>query len=179
MLRWVPIVAVTGSVAKTTTVRMLLAALNLPLTDLLRSNRNGMWAVSRRLLEIDRAGLMGRQAVAVAPDIAIVTAVASEHLETLGSLQRIARENARRVAGLRPGGVAVLNGDDPRVRAMAREAPGPVWTYGFGPDNDVRATDMAVDGRAGCGSPRWCVASRWRWRSRSSGATWCRRHSRP
>lgn len=157
-LRQVRITAVTGSVGKTTTVRMLLAVLGLPQTKLLRLLVNGMWAVPRRLFEIgpgarrgvieigiDREGLMDRQADAVAPDIAVITAVAGEHLETMGSLDTIAREKARLLAGLRPGGVAVLNGDDPRVRAMARAAPGPVWTFGFGPDNDVRAVDVAVD----------------------------------
>lgn len=157
-LRRVRIVAVTGSVGKTTTVRMLLAVLGLPLTELLRLLLNGMWAVPRRLLEIgpgarwavieigiDRAGLMARQADAVAPDIAVITAVAGEHLETLGSLDAIAREKVRLLAGLRPGGVAVLNGDDPRVRAMAPAARGQVWTFGFGPDNDVRAVEVVVD----------------------------------
>ncbi|MFO1048392.1 MAG: Mur ligase family protein [Geminicoccaceae bacterium] len=158
VLRRVRIVAVTGSVGKTTTVRMLLAVLHLPLTRLLGLLVNGMWAVPRRLLEIgpaarwgvieigiDRAGLMARQADAVAPDIAVITAVAGEHLETLGSLDAIAREKSRLLAALRSGGVAVLNGDDSRVRAMAAAAPGQVWTFGFGPDNDVRAVGVAVD----------------------------------
>ncbi|MGE3295236.1 MAG: Mur ligase family protein, partial [Geminicoccaceae bacterium] len=133
------IVAVTGSVGKSTTVRMLLAAFGLPMTGTLRTGANGMWSVPRRLLEIgpgerlavveigiDRPGLMDRQAAAAAPDIAVVTSVAGEHLETMGNLQTIEREKARLLAALRPGGTAVLNGDDPRVAAMASLVPGPV-----------------------------------------------------
>lgn len=158
LARRVRLVAVTGSVGKTTTVRMLLAAFGLPMTETLRLGSNGMWSVPRRLLEIgpgatravveigiDRPGLMDRQAVTVAPDIAVVTSVAGEHLETMGSLETIEREKARLLAALRSGGVAVLNGDDPRVGAMAGLAPGPVWTYGFGAHNDVRALDVTID----------------------------------
>ena len=47
-----------------------------------------------------------------------------EHLETMGDLDTIQREKSQLLRGLRSGGVAVLNGDDPRVRAMASLAPG-------------------------------------------------------
>ena len=158
LARRVRIVAVTGSMGKTTTVRMLLAALGLPMTASLLSGANGIWSVPRRLFElapgqrlavveigIDRPGLMARQANMVAPDVAVVTSVASEHLELMRSLDTIQSEKSRLIAALRPGGVAVLNGDDARVRAMASLAPGKVWTYGLGPDNDVRAVDVRVD----------------------------------
>ena len=158
LARRVRVVAVTGSFGKSTTVRLTEAVLGLSGLAAGLEIPNGVWSVPRRVLQlapgqrravieigIDRAGLMARQARAVAPDIAIVTAVGGEHLETLGDLDTIQREKSRLLAGLRPGGVTVLNGDDPRVRAMARLAPGEVLTYGLGPGNDVRAIDLAVD----------------------------------
>jgi UDP-N-acetylmuramoyl-tripeptide--D-alanyl-D-alanine ligase len=54
------------------------------------------------------------------PDIAVVTNVGLAHLESFGSVDVIAHtKGALIVRHLPPGGVAVLNGDDPRVRAMA------------------------------------------------------------
>ena len=53
LARRVRIVAVTGSMGKTTTVRMLLAALGLPMTASLLSGANGIWSL-RRLFELGR-----------------------------------------------------------------------------------------------------------------------------
>ena len=158
LARYVRVVAVTGSFGKSSTVRLVTAALGLAGPPASREIANGLWSVPRRLLElrpsashavieigIDRPGQMAPQAAAVAPDIAVVTAVGGEHLETLGSLDIIRHEKSRLVAGLRAGAVAVLNGDDPRVRVMAVLAPGEVWTYGLEEGNDVRAVDIVLD----------------------------------
>jgi len=53
------------------------------------------------------------------PDIAVVTNVGVAHLESFGSVEVIARTKGALVRHLPPGGIAVLNGDDRRVRAMA------------------------------------------------------------
>lgn len=52
------------------------------------------------------------------PDISVVTNVGVAHLETFGSQDVIAREKSGIIKNLKPGGVAVLNADDPRVSAM-------------------------------------------------------------
>jgi len=53
------------------------------------------------------------------PKISIVTAVGPQHLERFGSIEAVARAKFEIVAALPPDGVAILNGDDPRVRQMA------------------------------------------------------------
>ncbi len=53
------------------------------------------------------------------PDIAVVTNVGVAHLESFGSVDAIAHTKGALVRHLRPGGTALLNGDDDRVRAMA------------------------------------------------------------
>ncbi|NNF04823.1 MAG: UDP-N-acetylmuramoyl-tripeptide--D-alanyl-D-alanine ligase, partial [Rhodothermales bacterium] len=51
------------------------------------------------------------------PDIAVITSVGVAHLESMGSIEAIAREKGSLLEFLKPGGVAVLNIDDERVRA--------------------------------------------------------------
>ncbi len=53
------------------------------------------------------------------PDIAVVTNVGIAHLETFGSQDAIARTKSTLVKRLPPGGTAVLNFDDERVKKMA------------------------------------------------------------
>ncbi|MFO8030631.1 MAG: UDP-N-acetylmuramoyl-tripeptide--D-alanyl-D-alanine ligase [Cyclonatronaceae bacterium] len=53
------------------------------------------------------------------PDVSVVTNVGVAHLESFGSKEAIARTKSAVVRHLLPGGIALLNGDDPRVRAMA------------------------------------------------------------
>jgi UDP-N-acetylmuramoyl-tripeptide--D-alanyl-D-alanine ligase len=57
------------------------------------------------------------------PTVAIVTAVAAAHTEAFGGLDQVAQAKGELVAGLGPGGVAILNGDDVRVRAMKSRLP--------------------------------------------------------
>ncbi|MDX1670885.1 MAG: UDP-N-acetylmuramoyl-tripeptide--D-alanyl-D-alanine ligase [Balneolaceae bacterium] len=53
------------------------------------------------------------------PDISVITNIGIAHLETFGSREAIARTKSTLITRLKPGGTAVLNGDDPRVRTMA------------------------------------------------------------
>lgn len=57
------------------------------------------------------------------PDIAIVTSVGVAHLESMGSVENIAREKGKLAEAVRPGGAVVLNADDERVAAMAQRVP--------------------------------------------------------
>ncbi|MGM0546180.1 MAG: UDP-N-acetylmuramoyl-tripeptide--D-alanyl-D-alanine ligase [Bacteroidota bacterium] len=53
------------------------------------------------------------------PDISVVTNVGVAHLETFGSQDAIARTKSTIVKRTKPGGKAILNADDERVKAMA------------------------------------------------------------
>jgi len=74
-----------------------------------------------------------------------VTMVGGAHLEMFGDLATIARAKGELVEALPPGGLAVLNGDDARVAAMAERTRARVMTYGTGPGADWRAEDVRVD----------------------------------
>lgn len=82
------------------------------------------------------------------PDIGVVLNVGSAHLEMLGSREAIARAKSEIVRDLPSTAIAVLNRDDPAVRAMADITVAQVLTFGEAPDADLRATDVRVDAAA-------------------------------
>ncbi len=87
---------------------------------------------------INRRGEMEGLAAAVGPDVAVITNAAPAHLEGLGSVEAVAAEKGRLLAGLGREGVAVLNADSPFAEAWARAAPGPVLRFGLEARADVR-----------------------------------------
>lgn len=155
-LRHAQIVAVTGTYGKTTTVRAISAALGLPVQDGGRRSAAGFLALdlmrhSRSVrmgvfeAGIDRRGEMRPIARALSPNIAVVTSIGSEHHRSLGTLETTRDEKAELVRHLRPGGLAILNGDDPNVAWMATQTRAESMTFGFGPDCDIRARDIEID----------------------------------
>ena len=156
VVRRARLVAIVGSLGKTSTAAAVAAALSVPRLTAEQNNSPGR--VALRVLAarpwhrcavvevgVSRSGLMAQHARMMRPDLAVVTSIASEHHRTLGTLDDTAREKAQILGGLRPGGVAVLNGDDPRVRAMAASYAGRVITFGFGKANDVRPLQAVLD----------------------------------
>ena len=155
----VQVVGVTGSVGKTTTREAITAVLAeaMPTLASQRSYNNeiGLPLTLLRLERRHRAavlemGMYARGEIAALarmarPQIGVVTMVAPVHLERLGSLEAIAAAKAELVQALPPSGVAVLNGDDARVRAMAALTPARPVFFGLGAGNDWRA--VAVDDR--------------------------------
>lgn len=154
------VLAMTGSVGKTTTKDLLaqVFAADGPTVAPVRSFNNevGLPVTVLRCTEETRTLVleMGADApgnidylTAIAPpDVAAVLVVGSAHLAGMGGIDGVAHEKAAIVRGLRPDGTAVLNADDPRVAAMAEQAPGAVLTFGRSADADVRATDVTAGG---------------------------------
>ena len=83
------------------------------------------------------------------PTIGIVTNIGHSHLERMGSQAAIAAAKGELIAALPPDGVAILNGDDPLVRAMADLTAARAFTYGLEPGCDLRATDLRTRGLDG------------------------------
>lgn len=79
------------------------------------------------------------------PDVAVVLGVGAAHLGEFGGIDAVATAKAEIIAGLAPGGVAVLNTDDQRVAAMADLAPGRVVTFGTVRDAQVHASELRVE----------------------------------
>jgi UDP-N-acetylmuramoyl-tripeptide--D-alanyl-D-alanine ligase len=84
------------------------------------------------------------------PRIGVVLNVGVAHLGEFGSVDVIAASKGELVEALPPadqGGVAVLNADDHRVRAMADRTDARVVLVGRSADAEVRATDVRMDDR--------------------------------
>lgn len=78
------------------------------------------------------------------PDIAVITSIGEEHLEFFGDLDGVRRENAAVATGLRPGGLLIINGDDPHLGDHLKNHAGPIIRFGFNADNDLVARDVRV-----------------------------------
>ena len=77
------------------------------------------------------------------PTTAIVTVVGAAHLELFGDLAAVARTKGEIVESLPSSGLAVLNADDERVMAMASRTAARVLTYGA--EGDIRPRDIVFD----------------------------------
>ena len=134
-LNELPIVAVTGSVGKTTTKEMIHAVLSSSQEVFKKDgNYNSTIGLPLSFLEIPcttggavlEMGMSGRGEItamttAVCPDVAVIANVGSSHLEHLGTRENIARAKLEIAEGLREGGVLLVNGDEPLLRAVGQD----------------------------------------------------------
>jgi len=157
------VVGVTGSIAKTSTKEAIAAVLGSTLPTLRsegnQNNEVGLPLTLLRLGPEHRAvvlemgmyagGEIADLARLARPEIGVVTAVHGVHLSRLGSIAAIEQAKGELVEALPSDGVAILNADDHRVRRMADRTAARVLTYGFAPDADVTADEIASAGFAG------------------------------
>jgi UDP-N-acetylmuramoyl-tripeptide--D-alanyl-D-alanine ligase len=139
----VPVVGITGSVGKTSTKDLTAAALSAGLRAVgSEKSFNNELGVPLTLANAPEStevavlemGSRGRGHIArlcqvARPTIGVVTAVAAAHTDSFGSLDGVAAAKGELVEALPPTGTAVLNGDDPRVSAMAARTDADVVTY--------------------------------------------------
>jgi UDP-N-acetylmuramyl pentapeptide synthase len=152
----VHVVAVVGSFGKTTTARAITAALGKTIHPNLALNSPGQIPLALFRMRpgdghgVIEVGINGRhqmvpRAKLIQPDIAVVTAVGTDHNRSLKTLDVTRDEKANMVRALPSSGVAVLNGDDSNVTWMAGQTRARIVTYGFGESNHVRATGYRLD----------------------------------
>ncbi len=78
------------------------------------------------------------------PDVGVELNVLPVHVEHLGSIENVAKAKAELIEGLKEGGLAVLNNDDPRVAKMKEIHEGPVLTYAIDNDADFKAEEIVM-----------------------------------
>jgi UDP-N-acetylmuramoyl-tripeptide--D-alanyl-D-alanine ligase len=150
------VIAVVGSLGKTTTMRAVATALGCTIHGLASRNfRSFVAAAVLRIrpgsphavieVGINDVGLMAAYAAVVRPDITVVTLVGSEHRRFLKNFEITRDEKAHMVRVLSKSGVAFLNGDDPNVHWMIGQTEARVVTFGFNETNDIYAGDIVLD----------------------------------
>lgn len=159
------VVAITGSVGKTSTKDLIAAQLEglgeviapvgsynnevgLPLT-VLRANSGTRVLVLE--MGADAPGNLTYLTSIAPPDLSLVLAVGRAHLGGFGSIEAVAEAKAELVTCTPVEGTVVLNADDPRVAAMAASSRAATLVrFGQGADADVRAEGIHLDadGRA-------------------------------
>jgi UDP-N-acetylmuramoyl-tripeptide--D-alanyl-D-alanine ligase len=159
------IVAVTGSVGKTGTKEALRLALgNSAPTYASAGGLNNHWGAPLSLarlppdfcygvfeLGMNHPGEIADLTRLVRPHVAVITTVEPAHLGFFPSVEAIADAKAEIFLGLEPGGVAVLNRDNPHYAKLAAAAgrAGAAEVLGFGrhPEAAARLIDCVLDPR--------------------------------
>lgn len=150
-------IAITGSVGKTTTKECLAAILGAQFrVAKTLNNQNDRRGVPVSVLRVrpwhrfavvemgtDRPGLIRKSSWLVRPHIAIVLAVARTHTNVFDNLNDTAAEKAQILDALSPKGLAILNGDDPRVEKMAERCSCEVKRFGTSSGFDLRASEVS------------------------------------
>lgn len=79
------------------------------------------------------------------PNIGVVTNVGHAHVGEIGSIENVAKGKSELIQGLPLDGTAILNFDDPLVRAMAQLTNARVFTYGLTTKADVNASELVTN----------------------------------
>lgn len=154
-----PVVAVTGSVGKTTTKDMISAALSPRLKTLkTEGNLNNHLGVPLMLTRLDSTydaavlemgmsgfGEIDLLAQLACPTVAVITNIGESHLEMLGSRENIAQAKCELLTHLAPTGVAVVNADEPLLTPYISNLPYEVITFGFSNNATMRCADIIED----------------------------------
>lgn len=166
------VIGITGSVGKTSTKDLARAALatahptwanersfnneqGLPTTLL-----NAPVGTEVMVLEMGMRGFGEISALCriARPTIGVITRVAEAHSDRVGGIEGVARAKSELVRALPASGTAVLNADDPRVRAMADVTDAEVVLYGESADAHVHVSDVVLDELA---RPSFVLRSPW------------------
>jgi UDP-N-acetylmuramoyl-tripeptide--D-alanyl-D-alanine ligase len=162
------IIAVTGSVGKTSTKEALKLALNAEgETHASAASYNNHWGVPLSLARLpasakyavfeigmNHAGEITPLTRLVRPHVAIVTSIAPVHLEYFGTLKKIADAKAEIFSGVVPGGAAVINRDIRQYTQLAKAAQAAgiaqIVSFGASAKADARLKRKSLHAEVSC-----------------------------
>jgi cyanophycin synthetase len=170
----IPVIAVTGTNGKTTTVRLLAHLVRAAGRSVAYSSTDGVYrddelveagdysgfagagialsqpGVNVAVLETARGGVLLRGIGTMHNDVAVVTNVSTDHLGLVGirTLDELAEVKAAITRITRPEGWVVLNADDPRVLSMRKGARGRPFLFSTDPSHPAIREALSEGGRA-------------------------------
>ncbi|MGE3181477.1 MAG: UDP-N-acetylmuramoyl-tripeptide--D-alanyl-D-alanine ligase [Phycisphaerae bacterium] len=153
------VIAVAGSNGKTTTKGMIdhvlrthrvgraaprsfNNAIGVPLTLLSVTGKDEYVVVE---IGTNHPGEIAELARIAEPDLAVITSIDEEHLEGLGDLAGVAREEYSLLSFVRKGGFAALSADAPFVRENKILEQGICVSFGRAADADLRVSDIRYE----------------------------------
>ncbi len=153
-----PVIAITGSVGKTTVKELTAAALSLKLNVLKTAgnfnNEIGLPLTLFRLTKehqvaITEMGMSGfgeidALARMAAPHIGLVTNIGLSHIEKLGTQENIYKAKAELFQHIHPDGTVIINGDDPILSSHRTDIGRKVITVGIDDKNDIYAKNIQI-----------------------------------
>ena len=95
---------------------------------------------------MDRPGEIDYLGEIVQPDVGVITNIGDAHIERLGSRENIFRAKCELLPHIRPGGLVVLNGDDPMLASLRGRTPVPAVFCGREEGLEYRARRLEGDG---------------------------------
>lgn len=153
----IPVIAVTGSVGKTSTKDIIAAVLSakfnvhktqgnfnndigLPLTLFNLQETNEIVILEMGMNHFNEINYLSKIAQ---PDIAVITNIGVSHIENLGSQEGILKAKLEILEGLKEEGLLILNGDDALLSTVAYDK---LLTYGKRDSNAYRAESIKMQG---------------------------------
>lgn len=154
----IPVIAVTGSVGKTTVKELLFSCLQSKLRVMKsKGNHNNDIGLPLSLLELrehDEAAVVElamrgrgeilRLADIARPTMAIISNAEKVHLETMGALENIIEAKCEILSFLKDNDVALINGDNIGLVKAATKYSSRFYTFGFGNDCDFRINKAEI-----------------------------------
>ncbi|MBR5119955.1 MAG: UDP-N-acetylmuramoyl-tripeptide--D-alanyl-D-alanine ligase, partial [Clostridia bacterium] len=154
-----PVVAVTGSVGKTTTKDMIASVMQEGKKTYVSSgNHNSVIGMPLSAMEIptdcecavlemgmSNFGEIERMSLVAEPDIAIITNIGTSHMEALGDRRGICRAKLEVLCGLKKGGYLILNGDEPLLANISGRSYHTLYVSLTRPNADFFAQNIRVE----------------------------------
>ncbi len=154
----IPVIAVSGSVGKTSTKEMLAAVLSSRFSVLkTQGSMNNQTGVPLTLFRLNSAheaaviemgtnhfGEIEALARMTSPTICLLTNIGVAHIEFFGSREGILKGKTEMLPYLRKGGCVIVNGDDDMLAGLEN-----TMRYGLGESCDVRAVEIEEQGLDG------------------------------
>jgi UDP-N-acetylmuramoyl-tripeptide--D-alanyl-D-alanine ligase len=160
----IPVVAVTGSNGKTTTKEMIAAVLGaryrVHKNEGNRNNHIGVPLTLTRLtpehqmlvleMGMSARGEIRELALLARPDVGVLTNAGAAHLESLGTVDEVARAKSELAESLPRDGLLILNADDERLWNLNKSRPVAKKSYALeNPEADLKPVRMSLTAQGG------------------------------